>query len=88
MIETEIELDRHYSVGPVNHIGSHGPVTTMYTLDEDRNVDTNLLVCLDCGFLTADQRLFHVEDCDRSENGANVTWREQMRDEDGGFPEE
>lgn len=83
-MERTIEIDKRYAVGPLADIGDHGPVTTMADYDDEGDVRINLLVCLDCGWISDDNRTFHHTDCDRDEHRINQTWRERL-DEDG-FP--
>lgn len=71
-----IEPGGHYAVGPLIHIGGHGPVTMLARRGSSGEMVTDLLVCLDCGYVDSNQNEFHYVECDRRENPINQTWRE------------
>lgn len=80
--ETEVKVDVHKRVGPLCDMFGHGPVTVIQDLGDDE--DTDLWVCQDCGYVTDDNRMFMHEECNRSDNEINQTWRERV--EKDGYP--
>lgn len=60
----------------------HGPVTVI-------SKEKPLYVCLDCGYVAHDNRLFAHEECERKDNPIGQTWREylDLNEHDGVLPE-
>lgn len=69
-INREVEIDQHVRVGPFPDVGGHGPITYI----------DDLMVCLDCGYLTDDRRMLAEAKCRRSNNEINTTWRERLEE--------
>jgi hypothetical protein len=79
-MEYSIPVDEHAAVGPLVDKYGHGPVTSIdfyYDSDSDRET---LRVCLDCGYVHADIRMFAHVNCDRMNNPINNTWRERLEE--------
>lgn len=79
-----VEVAKHKSVGPAPDQFGHGPVTIINLAHEDD--DPPLWVCLDCGYVTVDNREFAHEWCERDDNPINTTWRELL--DDDGIPDQ
>lgn len=83
---TGIELTdgRHYGVGTTGLGTDHTllVISTVYdtgVTEEEKTV----YVCIDCGLVSGDKRLFHVEECNRKDNPIPKSLREQIRDGEG-----
>ena len=76
----EMTVDDHAAVGPVPDTHGHGPVTAIDFPTEDGGEGASLRVCLDCGFVHPDIRMFAHADCDRAHNPINTTWRERLEE--------
>ena len=73
MSTTRLQIDTHLSVGPAGSMYGHDLVTTIGPANQGATV----FVCLDCGYVTPDNRLLLHVDCDREKNPINTTWRER-----------
>lgn len=88
-MKQNIETDVHYGVGPYVDMYGHGPVTvfnrpeTRPETGETRQV-AQFFVCLDCGYVAPDNRLFLHEECDPDDNPITKSWRRHI--EEDGFP--
>lgn len=81
-MEYTFPINQHVPVGPLTDMYGHGPVTI---LGGGKEMDAVLYACLDCGYITHDNRRFMYEDCERADNPINTTWRERL--DDSGYPE-
>lgn len=84
-MKTEIDTNRHFPVGPITDVYDHGPVTIIgpATQQDQHPKDSDsgtLAVCLDCGYVVGDVRSLRHEECDRSKNTINQTWRERLEE--------
>jgi len=69
MREITIAIDEYKRVGPVSDIHGHDPVTV---------IDSDMLMCMECGYTTDDMAKLKYRDCDRSANDIPETYHEQI----------
>lgn len=82
----DMTVGRHMGVGPVGPMYGHGPVTYIGDFRAETDDEEVLYACLDCGYVTADNRELAHTECDREQNHVNATYREKLPVEDG-FPD-
>lgn len=80
-MKIEIEPGQRIGIGPYSDVYGHGPVTVIEPeLDAgEGSTDAengSCLVCLDCGYIHTDIRMFAHTACGREHNPINQTWRE------------
>lgn len=82
MPERTIQVGTRSRVAPVGPAYGHGALTGVASGDD------SLYVCLDCGYIDTDIRVFAHEECDEESNPAVVGWRGSIENNgDGNLPE-